>query len=380
MERRVRILHLHSTFSLGGKEARAVRLMNDLGDRAEHVVASAVPGALGARDAIDPAVRVAFPEDAPPLAGRPGLGRFRALARWMRDFDLILTYNWGALDAVMAHRLGGAGMPPMIHHEDGFNADEADRLKPSRTLYRRLAFPTLHRLVVPSARLEAIARDTWRQPADRVVRIPNGIAAMRYAEPPDPGAIPGFVRREGEVVVGTLAGLREVKDLPRLVRAVAALPDKVRLVIVGEGPERGAIEAEAARCGLGERLVMPGFLDRPWRYVGLFDIFALSSRSEQFPISVVEAMAAGLPVAAPPVGDVVDMVAEPNRPLIVEAAGSGGLARTLDMLVRDPDLRRRIGAANREKARAEFDENSMLRSYRRLYGEALGSSGLFTGW
>jgi L-malate glycosyltransferase len=59
----IRILHAHSTFTLGGKEARAVQIMNDLGDAAEHVVLSAVPGALGARAAIDPAIRVSFPED-----------------------------------------------------------------------------------------------------------------------------------------------------------------------------------------------------------------------------------------------------------------------------------------------------------------------------
>src|SRR5215203_5897215 len=72
MNRPARILHCHSTFMLGGKEARAVRLMNAFGAEAEHVVLSATPGALAAREAIDPGVRVAFPTDAPPLRGKPG--------------------------------------------------------------------------------------------------------------------------------------------------------------------------------------------------------------------------------------------------------------------------------------------------------------------
>src|SRR5688572_28722526 len=65
----IRVLHIHSTFSLGGKEARAVRLMNAFGDGASHVVLSGVSGALGARDAIDPGIRAEFPSDHPPLTG-----------------------------------------------------------------------------------------------------------------------------------------------------------------------------------------------------------------------------------------------------------------------------------------------------------------------
>lgn len=377
MTPQARILHLHSTFSLGGKEARAARLMNDLGDRANHVILSAMPGALGARDAIDPAIAVSFPDDAPSLAGKPGPGRYRALARYMRGFDLILSYNWGSMDGVMAHRLGGRTLPPIIHHEDGFNSDESERLKTKRNLFRRLAFPTLYRLVVPSARLHAIARDVWKQPEARVEQIANGIAVARYAAPPEPDALPGFERREGEIVVGTVAGLREVKDLPRLVRAVAALPDHVRLVIVGEGPERAPIQAQAEACGIADRVLLTGFLDRPWRFVGHFDIFALSSQSEQFPISVVEAMATGLPVAAPAVGDVATMVAEPNRPLIVDPSGKGELAAALGKLVGDAALRERVGAANRARALAEYDEEAMLVRYRALYAKAMGKAGFF---
>jgi len=102
-----RILHLHSTFSMGGKEARAVRLMNAFDGAAQHTVLSAVPGALGARSAIWPQIVADFPDEgeAPALAGRPGLARYWRLARYMAGFDLVLSYNWGAMDGVMAHRL-----------------------------------------------------------------------------------------------------------------------------------------------------------------------------------------------------------------------------------------------------------------------------------
>ena len=87
----VRILHAHSTFALGGKEARAVRLMNAFGDRAAHVVISAMPGQLSARERIDGGIAVGFPTDAPALAGAPSPLRLYRLHRFMRSFDLVLT-------------------------------------------------------------------------------------------------------------------------------------------------------------------------------------------------------------------------------------------------------------------------------------------------
>ena len=370
----VRILHCHSTFSLGGKEARAVRLMNAWGERAEHAVLSGVPGALGAREAIDPAIAVAFPDDAASLTGRPALSRLFRLSRYLKGFDLVLTYNWGAFDAVMARYLFGG--PPLVHHEDGFNEDEAARLKTHRNLYRRLGLSAAHKLVVPSERLDAIARSHWGQGEDRVERIANGILCDRFAHGPDPQAIPGLERRPGELIVGTLAGLRAVKNLPRLVRAFAAaeLAD-ARLVIVGEGPEGDAILAEAGRLGIADRILLPGFLADPARYVGLFDIFALSSDSEQFPISLAEAMAAGLPVAATDVGDIRSMLAHDNRAFLAE--DEAGLAAALRALAGDPALREQLGAANRAKAQAEFDERVMIERYARLYGEAIGAPHAF---
>ncbi|MBC7987755.1 MAG: glycosyltransferase, partial [Sphingomonadaceae bacterium] len=178
-------------------------------------------------------------------------------------------------------------------------------------------------------------------------------------------------------VIGTLAGLRAVKNLPRLVRAFAAAGEGARLVIVGEGPERGAILAEAARLGVAERVSLPGFLPDPARYLGLFDIFALSSDSEQFPISLVEAMAAGLPVVATSVGDVAEMVAEPNRALLVDPKDELGFAASLARLIADPALRRALGEANRARAAAEFDEAAMLAAYRALYAETIGRPGVF---
>lgn len=376
MAQPIRILHLHSTFDLGGKEARAVRLMNAFGDRARHVIVSSMEGRYGARERIDRGISYEIAQNPPPLAGRPSVRRYEAIARYMRGFDLVLTYNWGAIDGAMARRVYGKGAPPLVHHEDGFNEDEAAGLKGERNLYRRLALGAAHALAVPSETLERIALETWKQPRGKVHRIVNGIATMAYARDPEAKAIPGFTRKPKEVVIGTVAGLRAVKDLPMLVRAVGGLAGKYRLVIVGEGPERAAIERQALAMGIDDKLVMPGFLDRPYRYMRHFDLLALSSRSEQFPISVVEAMAAGLPVVAPSVGDVSRMVAAENLPLIVEHATEVKLRDAMQSLLDDAGLRAAVGAANRAKARAEFDEGVMIARYAALYEGAMGRSGV----
>jgi glycosyltransferase involved in cell wall biosynthesis len=375
MPQPVHILHLHSSFSLGGKEARAVRLMNAFGDTARHTIVSGVPDQLGARDSIAKGVRYEIAQDPPPLTGRPSVARYEALARFMRRFDLVLTYNWGAIDGVMARRVFPKGTPPLIHHEDGFNADEARGLKIERNVYRRIALGAAHALVVPSEVLEEIARRTWKQPAARLHRIANGIDTALYAGKPELRAIPGFVPNGKEVVIGALAGLREVKNLPLLVRACGGIAGRFRLVIVGEGPERAAIESTARAMGIADRVVMPGFLGRPHRFVGHFDVIALSSASEQFPISVVEGMAAGLPVVSTPVGDVPRMVAAENAPFVT--GGDEVLLRdALQALVSDAALRSRVGTANRAKARAEFDEGTMIARYKALYGAAMGRPGV----
>lgn len=368
---RLNVLHCHSTFSLGGKEARAVQLMNAFGVAARHTVLSSVPDALGARAAIHNGIDVDFPEDAPSLTGKPSVARYRDIAKYMRMFDLILTYNWGAMDAVTTRRIFAKSLPPLVHHEDGFNADESGGLKIERTMMRRLVLPAAYAIAVPSQTLERIALETWKQPASRLRRISNGIAVSAYAATPKPNAIPGLRRKASEVVIGTVAGLRPVKNIPRLVRAALSIP-LTRLVVVGEGPDRAKIMATAAAMGAADRLVMPGFLPDPRRYIGLFDIFALSSDSEQFPIALVEAMAAGLPVASTQVGD-VSVILPPDQRPFVTTRDDYALAGALRQLVADRVLRARLGASNHALAISAYDDSAMIAAYARLYDEALGN-------
>lgn len=369
----LRILHCHSTFAAGGKEVRSVALMNAFGDAAEHTVISAEPEAMAARALLAPGIKARFPADFPSLTGTPTPGRLVTLAQAMKPYDLICTYNWGAMDATMAHGVFAAnlGLPPLIHHEDGFNEDEAERLKPTRNWYRRAALRNAHKLVVPSLQLEEIAFKVWQQPRGKVARIPNGIDTAAFAAAPDPAAL-RVIKRPGERWVGSLAGLRAVKQLPLLVEAMEALGEEWHLVIVGEGPERETIRARAAELELSHRVHLPGAIAAPHKIIGLFDIFALSSRSEQFPLSVAEAMAAGLPVAAPDVGDIRAMLAEENRPYVAAPHDAAALGRMLADLAAHEALRAAIGAANRLRACAEFSADRMIARYCKLYWGAAG--------
>jgi glycosyltransferase involved in cell wall biosynthesis len=370
-----RILHLHSTFDAGGKELRCVRLINAFGGEFRHAIVSGDLERRSAAALLDPKLKVAWPKF-PPLPASPGRRASRGSprqwrvstssapttgARWMR--------RWRTRSSPDVYKL-----PPLVHHEDGFNEDEAGGLKPSRNLYRRIALGRSAAVVVPSRTLERIALETWQQARSKVRLIPNGIDTAAYARPQRRDALPRLIKRKGELWVGTLAGLRKVKDLPALVRAVRDLPEEWQLVIAGEGPERPAILAAAEACGIEHRVHLPGFVAEPAKVIGLFDVFALSSRSEQFPISIVEAMAAGLPVAAPRVGDIAAMVASENGPYLSAPGDEVGLARTLQHFAADPALRRRVGEANRAKAAAEYDETRMIERYRALYGALAASA------
>lgn len=321
---------------------------------------------------VDPGVPVTWLEGFPDLKSGRLNSRLKSIGQAIAQIkpDLLLTYNWGTVDALLANRLYGGA--PAVHHEDGFGPEEAGRPLLRRSVYRWLAFPGAQAIIACSRNLERICLNTWHQPRRRVRYVPNGVDVTLFDSPPAADAIPGLVRGPGDLLVGTMAGLRGVKNLPRLVRAFAAARGDVpaRLVIVGQGPDKAAIEAEAERLGIRDALVLPGFLAHPHRYVGLFDIFSITSDTEQFPISLAEAMAAGLPAVCTDVGDIAEMVSSENRPFIVDRSDEGALASALKRLLADADLRHAIGAANRAQVRARYGALQMANSYREIYRQA----------
>lgn len=358
-----RILHVFATFAAGGPQVRLARVSRALGPRFAHTVV-AVDGEWGALELCDPALvrPLAVPRPAGRIPGPGDLLRLRRVLEAQRP-DLLVTCNWGSIDWALAARL----RPPCphLHLEEGFGPEEVGGRQLARRVWtRRLALSGSSRLVTVSTGLERIAREVWRIPAERLARVPNGVdcaayAAARPVEPP-------LRRGPDEVVVIAVGGLRPEKRPDRLVRLFRSLPEtlRARLVLVGDGPERAALEP-LARASEG-RIELPGRRQDVASLLAAADLFALVSDTEQMPIALLEAMAAGLPVVATAVGNVPRMVDPLNRPFLASPADEAGLARALARLVEDTELRRRLGAANRARARACYDEARMLEAWAAL--------------
>jgi glycosyltransferase involved in cell wall biosynthesis len=351
-----RLLHVFSTFAVGGPQVRFCTLADRLGPGWHHDIV-AMDGNTACRERLAPHVSAGFPcLDIKKGDTFGNLRRFRGALRAWRP-DLLVTYNWGAIEWAMANLLARR---PHVHIEDGFGPEERSRQIPRRVITRRLV---LRRATValPSRTLWRIATEVWRLDPARVRYLPNGIFLQRFAAGPAPaGDVP---------VIGTVAALRPEKNLSRLLHAFALVrrDRPARLVIVGDGPERPGLEALAATLGLAEAIKFTGHMAEPQSAYRGFDVFALSSDTEQMPLSVLEAMASGLPVAATDVGDVAAMLADENRPFVT-APDPAALAAALAALLDAPDLRRTVGAANRARAVRDFDEAAMVRAYAALFG------------
>jgi glycosyltransferase involved in cell wall biosynthesis len=170
--------------------------------------------------------------------------------------------------------------------------------------------------------------------------------------------------------------LKAPKDLLTLLRAFAALPGgSFEALLVGDGPDRAAVEAEIRRLGLqacvqlaGERSDVPALLAGS-------DLFVLSSRSEGLPVSVLEAMAAELPVVASGVGGLAELVVDGETGILVPPGDAAALAAALGRLVEDRELRRTLGAAGRARAETLFDLGSFRRAHVDLYERELVLAG-----
>ena len=153
---------------------------------------------------------------------------------------------------------------------------------------------------------------------------------------------------------------------------MASLPKTVvaKLIIAGDGPERPRLTALAERLGVAGRVDLVGHEDCPEHRLRQFDLFALSSDTEQMPLSLLEAMATALPVVATDVGDIRAMLPSAQHPFLVPATNGHALAAAIAYLARKRALGRRLGSANRAHVCAHFSEEVMIRGYARLLAPA----------
>jgi len=351
-------------FGVGGAQVRFAALANRFGPVCRHSVVS-LNGDLACSEKLDPALKVRFPD----AQHRPG--RMLAAILHARTFlrvenpDLVITSNWGAIEWAIGARLAGIRH---VHTEDGFGPEERTTQLPRRVLVRRLALRGCA-VVVPSRVLAGIAAGSWRLAPRRLHTIPNGIELDRFI-----GAQPVLLPGRGPVIAN-VAALRPEKNVARLLHAFASLRAQrpLRLLIVGDGPERQGLEALAASLGITADIIFAGHTATPEHWLAAADVFALPSDTEQMPLSLLEAMASGLPAVCTDVGDVRTMLSPQNAPYVTPlnlACFTAGLAAMLDA---DGPA---IGAANRAKAAQQYGLETMAAAYAALFG--VSSEGQFS--
>lgn len=374
----MRLVHVFPTFEVGGQQMRAVTLANGMvhaggmakaGGEVDGGLCNLIVSLNGEFACADKfSSDVSWEPVAPEVSGPTGVaGRIHAARKTIASLkpDLLVTYNWGAIEWAAANYWP---LCRHIHVEDGFGREEAEGQIRRRVLFRRLVLSRHSRVVVPSRTLYNIARDIWRLPETRLACIPNGIDLEPFGSVSRDEARMAFGLPRDKLVIGTLATLRPEKNLRRLIEAFQRVRADVdcHLVIAGEGSERAGLEACVRDLGLAEVVSFPGFIKAPYTILPAFDIFALSSDTEQMPLSVMEAMAAGLPVASLDVGDVRQMVAKENRDHVTGRELSP-LTETLGRLLGSSEGRATAGAANKRLAKSEFDVARMLASWKELF-------------
>ena len=194
----------------------------------------------------------------------------------------------------------------------------------------------------------------------------NSVRTVFNGVPEHQTGAPRLVR-DGPIV-GTLGRLHEQKGYDVLLRALAELPD-AHAVVVGDGPERLALETLAARLCIAERVEFVGWHDDARAWLTSFDVFVLPSRYEGFPLSIVEAMLAGVPVVSTDVGSVPEAVLPGRTGLLVQPDDSAGLAAALGDLLGDEERRRALAEAARARAREQFTSAVMAQSFMEIYAE-----------
>lgn len=289
-----------------------------------------------------------------------------------RRVRVVHSHNFSTwLYTTLAVRSLGKRRPIHVHTEHS-NVEPSPR---RYRLERWLARFTAHTVAVSEYVKNTMVGDI-AIPAARVRVIYNGIDTIRFA--PDPE------RRErvrsmlgipaDDVVIGVVARLAPIKDHANLLQALARMrvgaARPLRLLVVGDGPERAGLEATCATLRLTERVSFLGERRDTADLLNAFDIYALCSLNEGMNLTLLEAMSAGLPVVTTAVGGSPEIVADGDTGLLVPASQPNALAQALQHMVDIGDERREWGARGRARVLARFSQDGMLRSYLELYEPA----------
>jgi glycosyltransferase involved in cell wall biosynthesis len=346
----VRVAHVHRIRGIGGSERHLLTLLPALADLGIEPVLVGLddprwdPADFYAALTV-PAIRIPSPRDIDPLL----------LARLLRVLraDVVHTHLVHAdVYGGVAAKLRGESLVSTKHNDDPF------RLGPLRHVERGLARVS-DRIVAITESLRRFTVDRVGIPAAKVETIHYGLDAL-----PEPwGVNPPDDVPDGTRVLLAVSRLTEQKGLDVAVRALPSLPGDTVLVVLGEGPERTALERLARDLGVEQRVFLPGRVPDVAAWLRRATVLVHPARWEGFGLGVLEAMLAGLPVVASNVSSLPELVVDGETGVLVRPDDptelSAGIARALAA----PEL----GDAGRARAATEFSVERMARATARLY-------------
>lgn len=294
---------------------------------------------------------------------------------------ILHTRSLGAIDGQWAGLL--ARIPGRIHGEHGRDIYDLDGTNRRLNHYRRVMRRIIHQYIAVSRDLADWLVSTVGVEPERVRQIYNGVDVNRFTPRGGrpavcAGAAPGFLA-PGSLVVGAVGRMVAVKDQATLVRAFLLLRERrphlasrLRLLIVGDGPEREKCLALLAEGGALDAAWLPGDRSDADELLRAMDIFVLPSLAEGISNTILEAMATGLPVVATRVGGNGELVNEGETGELTPPRQAGPLAEVLGRYLEDEGLRAAHGAASRRRAEERFSLEAMVAAYRETYESVLG--------
>jgi len=381
-----RVLFLLATLDGGGAERTVLTLLPHLRARGM----DARVGLLARRGVLDgeieptQVVRARMAPDWMSYAPSPGLGRLLVgvplvplqqldLLRQFRPHVAVSCTAAMNLAALLSTRAYGRDRVAWVLREGNntraiLESDTPGRLgRALRWRATELVYRAPDRVVtISNGVADGLVRDFGvRRDRVRVVHNPVDVARVsQHAQ------ATGSMRVPSRFIIGC-GRLHRQKGFDLLLRAVARLGDAdLAVVILGEGPERGSLEALGRELGLGTRLVMPGFVENPWAWIGRASAFVLPSRWEGFASVLVEAMACGTPVVAADCDyGPREIVHNEKNGLLVRSDDAQSLAQAIQRILADPALGTDLAARGRERA-MDFDASSIAHRYMDLVQEA----------
>jgi sugar transferase (PEP-CTERM/EpsH1 system associated) len=370
------IVHVLYRLDTGGMEHIIVSLIKATGDRYRHAVI-ALTGFGALRGEIDDVAMACLSLHKRPGKDWPCYFRLWRALRALKP-DLVQTYNIGTLDLAPVVRL--AGVRRLVHAEHGRDAADPQGENPRYLGLRRWLAPLIDRYVAVSSDLQNWLINSARVRRSKVLYIENGIDVAAF-DLPGAGSAPrqrlGNFAPPGTVLIGNVARLDKVKDQMGLIVAFKLLREKAgyadcRLVIAGEGPQRDELERQIVQLGLVQTVRLLGNRNDVAELLAECDIFVLSSIAEGMPVTLLEAMAARLPIVATDVGGVASVVETGTTGTLVPAGQPPALAAALSAYAEDEALRRRHGDAGYARVAAQFGLKAMVTAYVTLYDDLLG--------